>query len=164
MRTANLLFQLMLVEGNFNRSKQFFLFDRLKHIPERIGDFGALQNIIAAMRRKIDHRNVEFCLKANSRFDSIHAAGQLNIHQHQIRTDVRRFLKRVTAGCCYCADNIAQISQQHFNESGNDQIVIHNHDFCRGHAQEFPSRQRSCPICVLTECFFNPHEKGINLL
>jgi hypothetical protein len=80
---------LMHVQGQLDLNCQFALLERLEDIAERPGQFGALKRCGIRMGGQKDHRQiVPPAFDDPGRFNAVHGALQLDIHQHQVRAQV----------------------------------------------------------------------------
>ena len=89
--------QLMFAESGSDSNEELCLFDRLDQVP--VGRSGQRLFDEPGIRkgRQENHRNIHQIIEACGDFNAAHAAGELDVHQHQIRTHFRNLFHRYLA-------------------------------------------------------------------
>ena len=119
---------LVLVERHFEHGAQLALGEGLEDVAQRFGKLGARQRVALGIGGEKDHRQRELAADGQRCGDAIDGAGQLDVHQYQVRPQLpgQRDGLLTTGGAA--RDLVAQIQQQLLDVAGDDGFVFDDQD------------------------------------
>ena len=135
----------MLVQGNLDRRLQLALFERLQQITERLGYLGARQGLVVGVGGEVDDGNSMDGADALGRFDTVHLALQVDVHQDEIRRRSLRRLDRVLTRGHDDGNAVAHLFQPLLEIQRHDRFVLDHEDLGLVHVSRVVWRGRGRP-------------------
>lgn len=115
---------MVLVQRDLDRRAQAVLVEWLDDVAQRLRVLRALHHVVVGVRGQEDARNRQRLAKLDRRFDAVKGAGEVDVHQGQLRAKGRGQLEGFFAAVGYCDDLVPELRELTLDVERDDAFIF----------------------------------------